>query len=177
MIRKIFTPESEPQSKRVFCGYCGTHLTYWTEAAEDNAEYLDVTIGSLFGEDLRSLAEIGLLPDDVNEDDLIREHPEPSTAEGANTKDVARHSDNVQRIVRQRMDGDMTWIEEMIDGSKLGRLQRTKKGVGKSADGKTFVEWEITEIADNGPEDESGAGRGKRKLGEIALGGNAEMQL
>jgi hypothetical protein len=176
MIRKIFTPASEPQSKRVFCGYCGTHLTYWTEAAEDDADYLDVTVGSLFGEDLRSLAEIGLLPGDVNEDDLIGEHQE-SPVESAITTNATRHDESVRRMVRRRLEGDMTWIEEMIDGSKLGRLQKTKKGMGKSADGKTFVEWEITEIADNGSEHEPGAGRGKRKLGEIAAGENAEMRL
>jgi len=176
MIRKIFTPASEPQSKRVFCGYCGTHLTYWTEAAGDDADYLDVTIGSLFGEDLRSLAEIGLLPDDVNEVNLIGEHQEPP-AERDNTANITRHDDSVQSMVRRRVEGDMTWIEEMIDGSKLGRLQKTKKGIGESASGKTFVEWEITEIADNGSEHEPGAGRGKRKLGDIAAGGNAEMSL
>ncbi len=41
----------------------------------------------------------------------------------------------------------------------------------------TTVEWEITEMVDNGAEQEPGAGRGKRKLGEDALGGDAQMQL
>jgi hypothetical protein len=71
----------------------------------------------------------------------------------------------------------MTWIEEMIDGSRLGQIQKKKRGIGKSVDGNTTVEWEITEIADNGSEHESGAGRGKRKLGDIAIGGDTEMRL
>ncbi len=177
MIRKIFTPPREPHCKRIFCGYCGTHLTYWSEAPEDNAEYMNVTVGSLFGEDLRALEDLGLLPDDVNEKDVVEMHPEPPVAEAAESVKVARRDDNVQRSVRRGVEGDITWMEEMTDGSRLGRLQKTKRGLGKTTDGTTIVEWEITEVVENGSEQEPGAGRGKRKLGDVALGADAHMQL
>ncbi len=177
MIRKMFTPAHEPHSKRIFCGFCGTHLSYWTEAARDEADYLSVTVGSLFGEDLRTLKELGLLPDDVDDSDATGGLPDPRIAERFNNQQLGRRDELVQRRICRGVDGGMTWMEEMIDGSRLGRLQKTKRGVGKSADGMTTVEWEITEMVDNGVEQEPGAGRGKRKLGEVALGGDAQMQL
>lgn len=177
MIRKIFTSAREPHSKRIFCGYCGTHLTYWSEAPDDEADYLNVTVGSLFGQDLRTLAELGLLPDGIGEDDTVNEHPERGATDGTEVEQLARRGAQIQRRVRRGVDGDMAWMEEMIDGSRLGRLHKTKKGIGRSADGTTTVEWEITEIMDDGSEEEPGAGRGKRKLGEGVSGEDAHMQL
>ena len=177
MIRKIFTPAREPHSKRIFCGYCGTHLTHWTEAVANETDYLNVTVGSLFGEDLRTLEELGLLPEDEDEQDTAESHRLPPVSEGNNTNQVARGNTTVQRRVRRELEGGMTWMEEMVDGSRLGRLQKTKRGIGKSADGMTTVEWEITEIAADGSEEEAGAGRGKRKLGDFGLGGDAHMRL
>ncbi|ERF75367.1 hypothetical protein EPUS_00160 [Endocarpon pusillum Z07020] len=177
MIRKMFTPAHEPHSQRIFCGYCGTHLSYWTEAARDEADYLNVTVGSLFGEDLRTLEELGLLPDDVDDYDITTGPTDTRIAERANNQQLAGRDETVQRRISRGVGRDISWIEEMIDGSRLGRLQKTKRGVGRSADGMTMVEWEITEMIDNGSEHELGAGRGKRKLGEVALGGDAQMQL
>ena len=177
MIRKMFTPPPEPHSKRIFCGYCGTHLSYWTEATRDEADYLNVTIGSLFGDDVSILNELGLLPNDVDDYDTIRGLPDPQIAERFNNHQLERRDQPVQRRINRSVEGGISWMEEMIDGSRLGRLQKTKRGVGKSADGMTTVEWEITEMVDNGAEQEPGAGRAKRKLGEAALGGDAQMQL
>lgn len=177
MIRKIFTPAHEPQSKRIFCGYCGTHLSYWTEAAQDEADYLNVTVGSLFGEDLRSLGELGLLPDDVDDYDMTVALRDAQVAENSNEQQLERRDEMVRRRISRGVEGDIDWMEEMIDGSRLGKIQKTKRGFGKSADGMTTVEWEITEMVDSGAEQEPGAGRGKRKLGEVALGENAQMQL
>jgi hypothetical protein len=176
MIRKTFIPAREPHSKRNFCGYCGTHLTHWSERPEEEADYLNVTVGSLFGEDLRALEELGFLPDDVDDNTDTETRPGAILAQGTNTEQIARREDTLQRTIRRGVQGDMTWMEEMIDGSRLGMLQKTNRGAGKSADGKTSVEWEITEIVDNGSEQESGAGRGKRKLGDVVSGGDALMQ-
>jgi hypothetical protein len=176
MIRKSFTPAREPHSKRYFCGFCGTHLTYWSEIPEDEADYVNVTVGSLFGDDLRTLGELGLLPDDA-EDIGVVEKSEPQATERNENAEVARHDAAVHRTVGQGIEGDMTWMEEMLDGSRLGKTQKTKRGVGRSSDGTTTVEWEITEIFDDGSEPEPGPGRAKRKLGDVVPGGDAHMQV
>ncbi len=177
MIRKMFTSAQEPHSKRIFCGYCGTHLSYWTEAARDEADYLNVTVGSLFGEDLKTLKDLGLLPNVVDDCDTTGGLPDPRVAERFNNQHPERRDESVQRRISRGTEGDISWMEEMIDGSRLGRLQKTKRGVGKSTDGMTTVEWEITEMVDNGAEQEPAAGRAKRKLGEAVLGGDVQMQL
>ncbi len=46
---------------RHFCGYCGTPLSYWTEQPPAEARFISLTLGSLVGEDLRELEELGLL--------------------------------------------------------------------------------------------------------------------
>lgn len=177
MIRKTFTPVHEPHAKRNFCGFCGTHLTHWSEAQADEADYLNVTVGSLFGEDLRTLEDLGLLPDDMDDNDVAETQPETNGAAGTNATQVARREDAIQRRVRRGVQGDVTWMEEMIDGSRLGRSQKKKRGVATNAAGTTRVEWEITEIVDEGVETEPGSGRGKRKLGDATLRGDTHMQL
>lgn len=176
-IRRTFIPAYEPHCKRNFCGYCGTHLTYWSEAPEDEANYLNVTIGSLFGEDLSILEDLGLVPNEADDHDVIEKLPQGSEAKETNTLNMAAPEDISKKSVRRGVEGDMTWMEEMIDGSRLGRLQKTKRGIRKSKDGTTTVEWEITEILDDRSEQEPDAGRGKRKLGDIALGKDAPMHL
>jgi hypothetical protein len=177
MIRKTFTSVREPHSKRNFCGFCGTHLTYWSENLEDEVDYLNVTIGSLFGEDLRTLGELGLLPDGVGDVELAESKPKQGGMEGDDTTQAARRDDTFYSRVRRGVEGDMTWIEEMIDGSRLGRSAKTRRGVSRNADATTTVEWEITEIVDEGSEPEPGAGRAKRKLDDVAPGDDAHMQL
>ena len=41
------------------------------------------------------------------------------------------------------------WFEEMIEGSELGRIKK-RRGGGRTSDGKTIVEYEITEFESNG---------------------------
>jgi hypothetical protein len=170
MIRKSFTPIHEPNCKRNFCGICGTHLTYWSEVPEPEADYLNVTVGSLFGEDLRTLDDLGLLSNDAEEYDVVERHPRKEPNEASTGAQVEKSDSNMQRSVRRGVEGDIAWMEEMIDGSRLGRSQKTKRGMGRSADGTMNVDWEVTEIVDEGSEIETGAGRGKRKLGDIARG-------
>jgi hypothetical protein len=55
----------------------------------------------------------------------------------------------------------------MIDGSTLGRMQKIRAEMATSADGKTKIEWEVTEFHEGESEADSGIGRGKRKLGEV----------
>ena len=50
-------------AKRHFCGFCGTPLSYWSENPKSEAEFISLTLGSLVGDDLRDLDELGLLPE------------------------------------------------------------------------------------------------------------------
>ncbi|GAA86802.1 similar to An01g13960 [Aspergillus luchuensis IFO 4308] len=61
-IRRIFSPHHAPHTQRVFCGYCGTPLTFWSEDPREEAEYMSVSIGSLFGDGQRMLEDLELLP-------------------------------------------------------------------------------------------------------------------
>jgi hypothetical protein len=164
-IRRIFTPEHQPHCKRVFCGYCGTHLTFWTEEPATEAEYLSVTLGSLVSEDIRALQDLDLLPEDVEPEDVGL-----ATDGTAETRQVAQKPQSAEAVVRktQRQGklGDIDWFEEMINGSRLGRTQQTRRGMGVSADGNTTVQWEISEYTEG--DDEPASSTGKRKLEDAA---------
>lgn len=55
----------------------------------------------------------------------------------------------------------MSWIQA---ARRAGGLS-TRKGVGRSRDGKTVVEWEVSEYTEESEGDSAGL-RGKRKLGD-----------
>ena len=149
-IRRIFTPPDAPNSKRVFCGFCGTHLSSWREQPVSEADYLHVTLGSLLGEDLGALEELGLLPDEVSSDIATSE---------AQSQVVQRDNGSLDRSSREGRIGGVPWFEEMIEGSRLGRTEKTRRGHAKNADGTTRIEWEVSEFTDEG----SGTPRAKRK--------------
>ena len=67
------------------------------------------------------------------------------------------------------------WFEEMIEGSELGRLKR-RRGGGRSADGRTIVEYEVTEF-ESGNEDHSGTGSAKRKIGSLGDGEGHDAEM
>ena len=164
-IRRTFSPPSEPHCKRVFCGYCGTHLSYWSEQPPEDAEFLNVTLGSLVGEDIRALQELDLLPEEVQAEQIGAsgsnvDGPQDTTAFATRQQD----SDLSRRIREGRL-GDIDWFEEMIDGSKLGRTHNTRRGVGTNADGSATIQWEVSEWAEGDSEPST---PGKRKRGEIS---------
>lgn len=68
----------------------------------------------------------------------------------------------------------LPWFEEMIEGSELGRIKR-RRGGGTISDGKTVVEYEITEF-ESGNGDDTIAGTGKRKHGSLGDGDDVEMR-
>src|ERR1700712_695268 len=67
-IRRRFSPRHAPQTQRVFCGFCGTPLTFWTEEPHDESDFMSISIGSLLIEDQRALDDLGLLPEDFDEE-------------------------------------------------------------------------------------------------------------
>ncbi|KAJ5167340.1 Glutathione-dependent formaldehyde-activating enzyme/centromere protein V [Penicillium canariense] len=177
-IRRTFTPRHAPQTRRVFCGFCGTPLTFWTEEPSDEANFMSVTIGSLFGEDQRALEDLELLPEDSDEEDSKAERAissvlAPGSELAASGIVVPSNRDsNISRSFRRGTAGGIPWFEEMIEGSRLGRLMRARRGMGVSEDQSTSIEWEISEWHDDGTGGlvresvhASGPASGKRKRG------------
>lgn len=171
-IRRTFTPLHAPHCKRIFCGFCGTPLTYWTEEPVSESDYLQVTVGSLLGDDIRALEDLDLLPQDVEVDTLTQADAPANTDQD---KVVTSTSNATTRTERSGTTGDLPWFEEMISGSALGRTQRTRRGMGMSADGTTRVEWEVTEIGAGDDDSDSGTGRGKRKIGDVGSHDGVQM--
>jgi hypothetical protein len=63
-IRRIYTHPSQGHSKRHFCGFCGTPISYWTEEPRSESEFINITLGSLMRDDLLRLDALGLVNDD-----------------------------------------------------------------------------------------------------------------
>ena len=153
-IRRVFTPPSQPYTKRHFCGFCGTHLTHWSEEPPEEAEWVCINLSSLKSESMDKLEDWGILagPDGESEDQTSAPAP---TAESLHTEPEGRE-----------VKGN-PWFEGIIEGSELGRIKR-RRGGEKSADGRTRVEWEVVEF-ESGDADGSVAlpGTGKRKIGSL----------
>ncbi|GLA65018.1 hypothetical protein AtubIFM54640_006755 [Aspergillus tubingensis] len=178
-IRRIFSPHHAPHTQRVFCGYCGTPLTFWSEDPREEADYMSVSIGSLFGDGQRMLEDLELLPPESppHSSDEERETEEeelepvkgkekvvvsPATAQqNTRSSDVVIPSGSaVSRSYRHGTLGGIPWFEEMVEGSRLGRMMKTRRGVGVSDDQSTSFEWEISEWTSD-----STQAAGKRKRG------------
>lgn len=140
-------------TQRHFCGFCGTPISCFTEQPRSEADFIQVTLGSLLTEDLHDLEELGLLTEE-DEEDLM----DISSTAPAESTDLQLIGRDFQHI---------PWFDGMIQGSRLGNT-RSSRGIRESRDGTMRVEWEITEwTGDDDDEDHSGesTANGKRKRG------------
>lgn len=161
-IHKVFSSDHE---QRRFCGFCGTPLSYWSEEPRSEANYIQLTLGSLVPEDLADLEELGLLPESDDDDDdevKVQATPTDQDTRMLSGDDEGQESAVVPRNGRQTV-GGLPWLDTLTDGSRLGTL-RTAKGRHSNRSGTIRVEWEIVEwTEDDAPET---AKNGKRKLGD-----------
>ncbi|KAK1598747.1 uncharacterized protein LY79DRAFT_665887 [Colletotrichum navitas] len=127
-IRRVFEGSPNHPSKRHFCGFCGTPLSYWTERPQTEADYIHLTLASLRGEDLRDLEDLGLIPE--------FEEAEQQPAVPTTTTVIGREIHGVP------------WFESLIDGTHLGSMRRSQVA-DHGNDGKIRVEWEIVEWTDS----------------------------
>lgn len=148
LIRRVYTHPSQRHSKRHFCGYCGTPLSYWSEDPQTEADFINLTLGSLLREDLRDLEDMGLIPDESDQEVQPAGSPLKSTA--------------------LRQSYGVPWFDGMVEGTRIGNMRRSQ-GVQRSQDGRVSVEWEIVEFT--GEErpgsqdvDMESTNHGKRKL-------------
>ncbi|KAH6888573.1 hypothetical protein B0T10DRAFT_56379 [Thelonectria olida] len=157
LIRRVYTHPSQDHSKRNFCGYCGTPLSYWCEDPPSEAAYINLTLGSLLREDLRDLEDMGLIPEEEEEEKTQEESSQSSSSEV------------VDRTMALRQSFGVPWFDSMVEGTRLGRMRRSQ-GIQQSQDGRVKVEWEIVEYSGDGAEggiadtEMESTGLGKRKL-------------
>ncbi|PGH12059.1 hypothetical protein AJ80_06878 [Polytolypa hystricis UAMH7299] len=149
-IRRTFFPPHPHGSQRNFCGFCGTPLTYWCEDPPEEAEYMSVTVGSLYGDDQGALEDLELLPRDSD-------MAEPSGAATSSSAVVPVPSASPTRVGtteplsvshRSGVLAGIPWFEEMIEGSRLGRVAKRTRGMGVSSDQSMQIEWEVSEWHD-----------------------------
>ena len=119
-----------------------------------------MTLGSLLGEDLRELGELGLLPQGALEED----------EQETNSRDLIKNEEGSETL-------GLPWFHDLIEGSQLGRIGRTRRGGGVSADGRTKVEWEIVEFGNEENGKVGGIGTAKRKIGEVVGGDGKDVEM
>ena len=167
-IRRVFTPQYAPTTKRHFCGFCGTPLSNWSEESSEEAEWVYVNLSSLRRDSMEKLEDAGFL--------LAVSDESENSAENENPQSVAARTNSRTNVGEGReTSGGTPWFEEMIEGSELGRIKR-RRGGGRSSDGKTIVEYEITEFEGAHDAERGASGTGKRKLGSLGDEPDVEMR-
>ena len=151
--------------RRQFCGYCGTQLSSWNEHTRQEADFISLALGSLVGEDLDRLVDLGLLPDAEEEE----EEDEGEGEEQQAVRDVIRTQPREEEAVR-----GFPWFETMVENSRLGRIKR-RKGGHTSRDGRTKVEWEVVELDGSAGEEGEAEPRAKKRKGNA--GGGEDVQM
>lgn len=163
MINKVYQQTHE---QRRFCGFCGTPLSYWSEEPRSEADYIQLTLGSLFPEDLADLEELGLCPNTSDEE----EDDQPAGKdEDAHMKD---HDAIVLRQGRETVSG-VPWFDDLTEGSRLGVL-RAAKGRHSNQSGTVRVEWEVVEWTADDEEAQGTPKNGKRKMADRESGSSME---
>jgi hypothetical protein len=169
MIHKVYTSPREQHAIRHFCGFCGTPLSYWSEEPRTEADFIQLTLGSLHREDLGDLEDLGLLSDSEGSS---RAASPPTSADAVMTGGSPEQGELDRQVAirgHREVFGGLPWFDSLIEGSRLGRRLgnvRASKGGGHSQDGTVRYEWEIVEYTE-GDDDDDGNDTprsGKRKL-------------
>ena len=71
-------------------------------------------------------------------------------------------SNSSPSFITQGSSGGLRWIQAARSAGGL----KTRRGIGRSSDGKTVVEWEVSEFTDESSDPMAVGTGGKRKLGE-----------
>ncbi|KAB5570456.1 hypothetical protein GE09DRAFT_708096 [Coniochaeta sp. 2T2.1] len=165
MIHKVYTSPREQHAMRHFCGFCGTPLTYWSESPRSEADFIQITLGSLRSNDLNDLEEMDFLPGSDDAAETPADPAGPATIQPGTSVEGGDQRDVVLRPGRETV-GGLPWFDTLVEGSRLGNL-RHRKGSGRSRDGTVRVEWEIMEYTeDDGDSGGDSPRSGKRKFDE-----------
>jgi hypothetical protein len=154
-IQRSFTSPFAADTRRQFCGYCGTQLTSWHERTRDDADHISLTVGSLLDDDQAALAGLGFLPGGDSTDDDSNAGPPSKRRALVKTESRGRGA---------------PWFEEMVENTRLGYIKQ-QRGGHASRDGSVRVEWEVVEWTEtDDADDEASTQGGKRKLAEFVQG-------
>jgi len=115
-IKRSFVSPYTANTRRQFCGYCGTQLSSWNERSRDEAEHISLTVGSLLDEDQELLGDLGFLPSSSSEssDDEVGAAG-PSRSNPSRT--VARPGP---------LSRGAPWFEEIVRNTRLGRFKQQR---------------------------------------------------
>lgn len=160
-IQRTFTSPFASNTRRQFCGYCGTQLTSWHERTQEDSENICLTVGSLLDEDQELLGQLGFLPSGDSSDDDAAEGPSrTSTRSVVQTGSQARGT---------------PWFEELVENTRLGRFKQ-QRGGHSSRDGTVRVEWEVMEWTEGDADDEGPSSSSKRKIADVEGAEDTEMR-
>jgi hypothetical protein len=160
-IKRSFVSPYTTNTRRNFCGYCGTQLSSWNERTREEAEHICLTVGSLLDEDQELLGELGFLPTSESSDEEVvvagpsRTNPSPS---------VARSTSQGQGA---------PWFEEIVRNTRLGHFKQQRGGYSDSG---VHVEYEVTEWTEGDADDEGSSTPNKRKIDVVDAGDDTEMR-
>lgn len=123
------------------------------------------------GRDLERLEDLGVtrpeVDDAVDADVVVPANGSTGPMEMTESTPATESSDST---ITHGTSGGLSWIQAARTSGGL----KMRRGIGKSSDGTTTVEWEVSEYTDS---DLSSAGaRGKRKIGDVGAGEDAEME-
>ena len=123
------------------------------------------------GRDLERLEDLGVVRPEVDEavDRDVSVPATGSTGPMAMTENTPAEMSSNSTITQGRS-GGLNWIQAARSSGGL----KTRKGIGRSSDGSTVVEWEVSEYNESDPS--SVGNRGKRKLGDATAGDDTEME-
>ncbi|KXX74347.1 hypothetical protein MMYC01_209815 [Madurella mycetomatis] len=167
-IKRVYTSPREQHAMRHFCGFCGTPLSYWSEEPRSEAEFIQLTLGSLSPGDLADLEDLGLLPgspapgaDSEDEGDGVEGGGDTALLGTAGPK-LASSLGHLGTV------GALPWFDSLTEGSRLGTLRRAN-GEGTNPGGTVRVQWEVVEWTEEADDEMAAAGsrNGKRKIGEL----------
>ncbi|CAK7203545.1 hypothetical protein SEUCBS139899_006279 [Sporothrix eucalyptigena] len=143
-------------TRRHFCGFCGTPLSFWSESPPSEADYIRLALGSLSAEDLDDLDEwTGAADESDEEEENEEEEEEPAAPES-----LKRAKPGDEPLARITSSTGIPWFDSFVEGSRLGRhllrqqkqnqlggahIRRHDAGSAQSADGSVQVEWEVLE--------------------------------
>lgn len=151
-IRRTYTHPAQQASKRNFCGFCGTPLSYWSEDPPSEAEFIRLTLGSLCHEDLGDLEELGLVPGSSDDDEKQQPNDDDADGSGEREQQQKRKKEDEERgrgeagrsPVPPRETLNIPWFDSIVAGSRLSRLS------GQTWRGTARYEWEVVEWASGG---------------------------
>lgn len=174
--------QSSSGTRRHFCGFCGTPLSFWSETPPSEANYIRLALGSLSTEDLDELDEWARAGDQSdNEEEQEEEEEEKAPRE---TLKRAKLDDAPPDRITSST--GLPWFDSFVEGSRLSRhllrqqqqqkqlhlqqqsqsrggshIRRHNAGSAQSADGTVHVEWEVLEWTEGDDEDDDDNGNGK----------------